>query len=184
MAKKNYSNVKSRVKKAKEGKGGNFVPMIPEGEDSATHILRFLSGKVELSKSNNIQAVLKCQVRDRKNKELNKKDENLYFLLEHPNAPWQSDHFLAIMDGLGLDFAARVPEDMDHDGWNDIFDDMEDSSSNIDFEVEYSYQYEKNGDKKKGYDKRVNFDALKAIAWPNSAAADDADEGEDEDDTP
>ena len=180
-----YSNIKGRVKNAKEGKG-DFVPLIPDGEESATHTLRFVSASIEKSKGGNIQAVFKCQVKKR-GSELNNKDENIYYLLEHPNAPWQLDHFLAVMDGLGLDWS-RIPEDMEHSGWNDIFYDLGEVSEKIDFEVEYKYQYfnsgPNKGQKKKGYDKRVNFDDIKKVKWPAVESDSKDDEGDDEDDTP
>lgn len=182
----NYSNIKGKVKNAKEGKSEDYEPMIPDGEESAIHILRFVSGEIAESKGGNIQAVLKCKVIKRGSK-LNNKEEKLFFLLEHPKCPWQLDQFLAIMDGLGLDFAARVPENMEHDGWKDIFDDMDDFEGKIDFEVEYKYQYEKaGGEKKKGFDKRVTFDKIKAISWPKAEESgdDDGGEGDDQDDQP
>lgn len=171
---KNHSNLKARIANAKTGGDGKFVSLIADGQDEAVHTLRFVSAKIEKSKKNNVMAVLKCKLKKRGDKDLHDKDENLYFLLDHPDCSWQMDQLLAVVAGLGVDLN-RIDEDdlCNEDVWNDIFEDMSEFSGNIDFKVTYKFQYEKNGDKKKGYDKRVDFDEIKAISWPKGTPAED-----------
>ncbi len=190
MTKTNHSNIQDRINNAKTGGQGKFVSLIADGQDEAVHTLRFVSAKITKSKKNNIMAEVKCKLKKRGDKDLHDKDENLYFLLDHPDCAWQMDQLLAVVAGLGVDLN-RIDEDdlCNESAWNDIFEDMADAG-NIDFKVTYKFQFEKNGDKKKGYDKRVDFEALEAIKWPPVEGAnplahtDSGGETDDADDTP
>ncbi len=181
-----YSNVKKRIEDNKNS--GNFIPIIPEGQESAIHTVRFITASIEESNNknnNNMQAVLKCKIIKRGH-ELNNKEENLYFVLNNSNCHWQATNFLELMDALGLDWdRTDESDDLMETDWQPFFDELDDYSGNIDFDVEFKYQYDAKGVKKKGLNKYVQLETVKRV-WPEKAdeKAEKVEDEKEYDDTP
>jgi len=78
-----YSNIAQQVKSAFEDQnGGGIIPLIPEDQKSATHMLKFLSGKVDTSKNGKLMAVFECKIWNKEDKDSPEhgKKENLYYV--------------------------------------------------------------------------------------------------------
>jgi len=148
-----YSNIAQQVKSAFEDQnGGGIIPLIPEDEKSATHMLKFLSGKVDTSKNGKLMAVFECKIWNKEDKDSPEhgKKENLYYVF---GVNHQFKELLRVMSWLEFDFERIDDKWIDAD-WKKVFDEMEDYEGNIFFPVLFTRQKDFD-EKKPRYNKRV-----------------------------